>query len=198
MKGDEVKLDVRFCDGELKVSAASLFDALSLEDKLELARRISVEEDVVVSVVDQLLNGWTEAGDSASSTVLDAQRRRLLDAIGDEVLKRVVIHALREVESAKKAEERADKEKSNVLRLVCDFVRDCDQELGCRAIAHKLWGCHPAWEMSKPVTDRDAVAFIEKVAGEIEVVRRAKQKERDEEELLREWYGPVPPPKEAL
>jgi hypothetical protein len=175
---DHPKLHTTFGDGEIRINAADFLSMLSTDDKRALAQRLACEGDVIVAVVGQLVTGYTEDASWGPEELLEAQRRRLIDALGTDVLKRVVRDAMQDVEAAKNAEKRADAEKDAVLRAVRDFTRDCDKDLGCRAIASALWKCRPEWQTSRHVTDADAVAYIEKVAGEIEVVRQAKAVER--------------------
>lgn len=175
---DHPKLHTTFGEGEIRVSVADLLSMLSTDDKRALAQRLACEDDVIVAVVDQLVTGWTEDASHGYTTVLETQRRRLIDALGTDVLKRVVRDAMQDVEEANTAEKRADAEKDAIVRAVRDFTRDCDKDLGCRAIASALWKCRAEWQTSRHVTDADAVAYIEKVAGEIEVVRQAKAAER--------------------
>lgn len=178
MNTEARKLSSSYLDGEIRIHAADLLSMLSTDDKRALAQRLACEDDVIVAVVDQLVTGYTEDASSAGDGFLDAQRRRILDAVGGEILLRVVKHALADVERARNGEDRADREKDALIRKIRDFTRDCDKDLGCRAIAREVWNCRPAWESSRPVTDKDALAYIEKVAGEIEVVRQAKAAER--------------------
>jgi len=172
--GDERKLSATYYNGEVRVNVGDLFSALDTDGKRDLAQRLACEEDVIAAVVDQLITGSTENGSSGWDDALNEQRRRVIDAVGGEILIRVVKRALNEVEWAKKAEQRADREKNAVIGKIRDFTKDCPQDLGCRSIAHEIWGCRPEWESSSPVTDTDALAFIEKVACEIDVVRKAK------------------------
>ena len=178
MNTEARKLSSSYLDGEIRIHAADLLSMLSTDDKRALAQRLACEDDVIVAVVDQLVTGYTEDASSAGDGFLDAQRRRLIDALGTDVLKRVVRDAMQDVEEAKTAEKRADAKKDAIVRAIRDFTRDCDKDLGCRAIAREVWNCRSAWESSRPVTDKDALAYIEKVAGEIEVVRKAKEAER--------------------
>lgn len=178
MNTEACKLSSSYLDGEIRIDAADLLLLLSTDDKRALAQRLACEDDVIVAVVDQLVTGWTEDASHGWTEVLEAQRRRLIDALGTDVLKRVVRDAMRDVEEAKTAEKRADAEKDAIVRAIRDFTRDCNEDLGCRAIASALWKCRAEWQSSRHVTDADAVAYIEKVAGEIEVVRQAKAAER--------------------
>lgn len=177
MNEEPRKIHATYFDGEVRIDFGTVLDYLDTDAKRDLIQRLACEGDVIVAVVDQLVTGWTENISHGRTGVLDAQRRRLIDTLGTDVLKRVVREALQEAASARASEKRADETKDALVRAVRDFTRDCREDLGCRAIASAVWKCRAEWKFTT-VSDKDALAFIEKVAGEIEVVRQAKVAER--------------------
>jgi hypothetical protein len=70
-------------NGKLSISIADLLDALSLEEKRELAQRIGCERDVIKAVVDQLVDGWTENISRGPSDQISECRVRILEAVAD-------------------------------------------------------------------------------------------------------------------
>lgn len=173
------KLDTTYDDGRVCVDVGSLFDLLDAEGKRSIAERLACRSDVVESVVDQLVAGSTADGSWGYEGDLDAQRRRLIDAVGGEVLLRVVQKALSEAAQAKAAEEVARERTCEVIKAVEAFGRGCIQDNGCRRVVREIHQIAYRHDFKATYVGMEAsLAWIAATTAEIEADDAKKREER--------------------
>lgn len=169
------KLCAYYLDGEVRIDAADLLSMLSGSDKADMVQRLACEDDVIRSVVDQLVDGWTENASHGEDGVLDEQRRRLVSAVGGEVARRAVEHALKEAVCRAADAKAAEARLTSALDVVARFTRDCGRENGCQRLAVEILAARPRWECPDLMRTREAsVALLEKVAAEVAEDDRAR------------------------
>lgn len=98
-------VNVEIKGNDLVIDITSLLERLTSDDKHEIAQSIGCERDVIKSVVDQLVDGFTENSSHGYSDTIHEQRVRILERVSDIRFK-VVRKLMRDLAIAKHGEKR--------------------------------------------------------------------------------------------
>lgn len=91
-----MKLTVKLQGGELLVNVADLLGSFTGEERDQLIEQLACEDAIIERVAEQLVTGWTEAGNHGyksgghtPSTPLDKAIRRVAEAAGEVAVKEI-------------------------------------------------------------------------------------------------------------